>query len=159
MRRLILAILLTAGCDDGFADVAGEYTVAVTNGDNGCMFMGWTVGNTATAIPLTISQTDEHVTGEVGGVAGGYLDLVLGTRIFTGSVSGNDVTMLLDGTTMAMQGTCDYSVDAVARARLAGDALMGSILYTADTDGSEDCGFLDTCQSEQNFSGSRPPPP
>jgi hypothetical protein len=123
------------------------------------MFANYTEGDTATGIPFSITQSNDNVTGEVGGLAGGYLDLVLGSRIFTGSVSGNDVTMRLTGTTMASQGTCDYSVDALLEGRLNADALNGTITYTTVTDHAADCGSLEGCETVQSFSGSRPPPP
>ena len=159
MRRLLLGLVLCMGCDDDYANVAGDYTVAITNGANGCMFANYEVGASTSGIPVSITQTDDHVTAEVGGLAGGYLELVLGSRIFTGSVDGNDVSLRLTGTTMASMGTCDYSVDAVLEGRLTGDAMAGTINYTAVTDGSNDCGSLEGCDTVQNFSGSRPPPP
>jgi hypothetical protein len=158
MRSFGLCLALACvACDDGYADVSGEYTLAITNGDNGCMFANWTVGAESTGIPLTITQTDDHVTAEIGGFAGAYVEVILGSRIFTGKVSGSDVSMRLVGTTMASQGTCDYSVDAIGDARLSGDALNGTITYTAVTDGSNECGSLSGCETRQSFSGARPP--
>ena len=40
------------------ADVASDYTIALTNRDNGCMFENWTVGEQANGIPVIVTQDD-----------------------------------------------------------------------------------------------------
>lgn len=44
---------LLGGCEP--ANVAGNYSVNVTNRENGCGFQNWTVGDTASNIAFTIT--------------------------------------------------------------------------------------------------------
>lgn len=143
------------GC--GNADVAGSYTIALTNRDNTCQFDGWTVGTTTNNVPLNITQNGGTVSGEVTGLAAAYLDAIAGGHIFTGSVSGNTVEMKLSGTRSGTRGNCDFTVDLVVKGTLTGDSLQGEIRYTPKTDGASDCGVLNTCFNVQSFSGARPP--
>src|SRR5262245_10087305 len=62
------------------ADVAGQYTINVTSGPNGCQFPNWTEGAMTTNIDFTITQDSKDptkITGTLGGLAGTYADLVL----------------------------------------------------------------------------------
>ena len=160
MRTLSILVALLAGCGSGSpADVAGNYTLAITNRDNGCNFMNWTVGEMATNIGFTVTQTAEgDVSGIVNGVVGTYLTLVVGSNVFNGTVSGNDLDLTLVGSRAYMQGQCTYTLRATARASLDGDFLAGTIDYTTATNGHADCGTLEGCHSLQDFNGTRPPP-
>lgn len=156
----IAALFAFAACSSdatSSGDVTGTYTVAVTNGDNGCNAPNWTVGNTATAIPFTVTQQGSQLQGVVGGVAGGYLDLVLGSSTFSGSSFGASIDMTLAGTRSATQSGCTYTVNGHLTATLTGDALQGTIDYYPATDGSGACQTVSACRSERRFSGSRPP--
>jgi hypothetical protein len=160
MRRiacLSLGIAALAGCGSDPADVAGDYTVAVTNRDNGCDLTNWTQGNTADSIPVEISQNGEAATADVMGLVGGLLDAWLGSSLFTGTVDGSHLDLLLTGTTAYQQGECDYTIDATIDATITGDVLTGNILYEAQTDGDPECGDLTGCVSIQEFNGTRPP--
>src|SRR5689334_11840685 len=96
MRSLIW-VLACAACG-GPANVAGDYTIALTNHDNGCNLGNWTVGDTASGIPVTITQASGNATATVGGLAQVALDAGLGGHAFTGPVDGNDVDLELFGT-------------------------------------------------------------
>ncbi len=155
-----LAVLGVVACSGGggpAADFTGNYTVAITNKDNGCNYPNWTVGNTASGIPLTVTQSGDSVTGTVTGLTGTYMNLVLGTNTFTGSGSGATVTLTAYGTRNATSGNCAYTTNAIISATLTGDALQGTISYTPKTNGSPDCGALASCASVQAMSGARPP--
>jgi len=159
MKRLLPVALLAAACGNSStpANVAGSYTVAVTNEGNGCNFQNWQSGNTASNIPVTVTQSGANATAVVGGAAGAYMTAVLGSNAFSGPVNGAQVDLTLYGTRSASQGNCAYTVNATMLATSMGDFLSGTITYTAATNGSPDCGALQGCQSIQDFNGTRPP--
>ncbi len=86
--------LAVAGCSGSStsssppADFSGDYSVAITNGQNGCNFKTWTVGSSSNGTPVTITQNGSSASASVGGVAGGYYDVILGSHVFSGTVSG-----------------------------------------------------------------------
>jgi hypothetical protein len=139
------------------ADVAGDYNVAVTNGDNGCEQANWMKGASTTDIAFTITQKDAAIVGTVGGLAGAYMDLVLGSHEFTGEVTESAFTMTNYGTQQGKKDGCSYTYNAVIEGTINGDAVQGKIHYEPKTNGSPDCGVLNDCTSEQSFSGVRPP--
>lgn len=147
--------LLGASCG-GDVDPTGDFSISVTNRENGCGFDNWTEGNTATGIPVTITE-DGEVRAEVGGAAGVFLGVVLGSNIFTGSVDGDQLDLTLFGTTSATQGNCTYTINAVLDGTLDGDVLTGDIRYTAATNDNPDCSTIEGCVSRQQFNGTRPP--
>jgi hypothetical protein len=161
MRCLTLACLvgsLAAGCGgDDPADVAGNYSVAVTNRENSCNFQGWQQGSQAEMIPMAITQRGSSVSANVGGWAGGWLELVLGGRVFTGSISGDHLVLAIEGEPMFQSGSCDFTIDATLDAEADGDVLRGELRYRPRTDGANDCGVLETCVNVQAFNGTRPP--
>jgi hypothetical protein len=151
-----------AGCGDDDdsappANIAGHYTVAVTNRDNGCNFEAFTPGESSESIPLTITQNGAEATGTLEGLAGSWVSLLFGSNQFTGTVSGTSVNMTLYGTRSATQGNCVYSVNAVMRATSTGDVLQGSIDYTKAGNGNPDCAGVSGCITRQDFNGTRPP--
>ncbi len=149
--------LVIAGCDSEPADVAGQYTISVTNGDNGCNFENWTVGEQSTGIPVNITQEEASVTAEVQGLTGILLDFLLGTNVYTGSVDGNSLELSIYGTNSASQGDCTYTVNSFLDAEVDGDVLTGEIRYQAATVDNPACAELAGCASIQNFNGTRPP--
>jgi hypothetical protein len=153
---MFLAAAVTASCASP-ADIAGNYTVNVTNGENGCSLDGWTAGATTTAIPFVITQSDADATGSVEGLAGTYLDLVLGNHIFTGEVRGDQFEATLYGTRPTTRGMCTSTVNVDLFATLDGDFLEGTLTYSAQTNGAPDCAELETCENIQSFNGTRPP--
>jgi len=159
---LVVAAVAWMGCGDDdegghAADFAGDWTLAITNGDNGCAFDNWEVGNTASSIPFTITQSGVDVTGNVGGLAGTYLDVVLGSHTFTGDVAGSNALMTLYGSRSGSQGNCTWTVNATVDADIDGDVIIGTIDYTIATNGNPDCASLEGCHSVQDFNGTRPP--
>ncbi len=148
-------ILGAVGCAP--ADVAGNYTVNVTNGENGCAFDGWTVGETASSIPLVVTQDDSTVQLDVQGTTGGLLDLVIGSSLFNGTVSGNGIDAALVGSNSARQGECAYTITVDLDASIDGDFLEGELRWRPVTNHHADCGILETCSTFQSFNGTRPP--
>lgn len=154
------------GDADGDADVepvdmAGEYDLTITNGDNGCGFAQWTVGTITRSVPLTITQGDPgpaDVIGIIGGIVGLTLRLSVGSDTLRGTVTGDDVEMSLLGQEQGADEGCTYRALGTAYGTLTGDALQGRVEYTYVIvhDGGN-CGDKADCVSVQNFIGARPP--
>jgi hypothetical protein len=143
------------------ANVAGDYTVELTTGDNGCMFTSWTAGSTATAVPVTLTQQGANTTATVGGAAAIVLDLLFGTALgtsqFHGSVTGGSFSLADYGTTHATDGDCSYTLKATLTGSISGNSISGQITYSETTNGSPACGYHATCTSVQAFDGVRAP--
>jgi hypothetical protein len=131
---------LLAGCGDEFSnvppeeppaplDVAGSYTIAVTNSSNGCGFANWEQGATTQNLPFDVQQDGDDVSGTIGGAAGSLVTLWLGSATFQGKVEESHVTMTIFGTTSAVQAGCAYTINATAKGDSSGDLLEGSIHY------------------------------
>lgn len=153
---MLVAMLATLGCGED-ANVAGNYTIAVTNGDNGCELENWMEGNTASGITATITQSGEDVTATLDGLVGAYFNAVFGSASFTGKVSGDDLALKIIGTRSATEGNCTYTYNAILNGSVDGDTLTGTIDYEAATNDQPDCAALEGCQSTQDFNGTRPP--
>ncbi len=165
--RLFMGALLglaLAGCGSSSnsgappADFSGVYSVAITNGQNGCGFANWTVGKKSNGTPVTITQSGASASADVGGVARIDYDVLLGSHVFPGTVSGTGMAATIHGTTSFKKGTnCTYQVTANLAATLSGNSISGNVNYTTTTNGGSDCGTLNGCASTQSFAGSRPP--
>lgn len=157
MKRLGLALVLAA-CGGDDVNVAGSYTMQVTNGENGCMFASWTVGAQGQA-PVTITQEGSQVTATVMGFAAISLGVAVGSNVFTGTIDGDELDLAIIGDVALSQGSCAYTINAEIHATARGDSMSGRIEYRAATNNSSECGALTGCLTVQNFAGSRPPPP
>lgn len=162
MRTLRLSLfcmlsgLALASCGGDPANVAGTYTINLTNGPNGCMVDNWDEGATSTGTTVVITQDGSTIEADVQGLAGTYLDLVVGSSVFEGTVSGDHIDARLTGHART-QGSCAYTLLIDMDADLDGDVLQGSLRWFAQTNGLESCGILNTCQNTQAFNGTRPP--
>jgi hypothetical protein len=164
LRAIVLLLVLTivplTGCSDTTADTVdanGSYSISLTSKENGCSFENWMEGNTSTGVPIEIAQEEESADATVGGVAATYLDIVLGSHVFSGEVSGNHLDLVLNGTRETQSQGCAYFVNAKLDARLEGDLLEGQLIYSVIDNGSPDCQALQGCASVQDFNGTRPP--
>jgi len=137
------------------AYVAGNYTVAVTNGASTCTFE-WEEGKQSTGIELGISQDGEKVQATLGGVTGALFSLLFGSALFDGTVQGSALELTNYGERTAQQGNCSFTYNAVVEAEQRGDSIEGTLDYTAKTNGNPDCAQVE-CSAQQRFSGSRPP--
>ena len=126
-----LALLGALGCGGGdgdAVDASGEYTLAVTNGDNDCGFQNWTEGESSSGVPFSVVQNDDdEVTATIEGLAGGWVALVLGSRTFEGDVAGSRLDLTLFGTNSFNDAGCTYTVNGNVLATLNDDALEGTI--------------------------------
>jgi hypothetical protein len=152
-----LAFSLVACGDDTPVDANGSYTISLTSRENGCAFENWMEGNTSTGVPIDIVQDEELADATVGGVGAAYLDIVLGSHVFSGEVSGNRLELVLYGTRETQSLGCAYFVNSTMDARLDGDLLEGQLIYTVIDNGSQDCQEIQGCASVQDFNGTRPP--
>ncbi len=152
-----MVLVVTGACGSDPVDAAGDYTISVTNRENGCEFDNWEVGNSASNIGLVITQDGDAVNGTITGATGTFLTLVLGSNVFQGSVDGNDVDMTIFGTRSTTEGNCTWSINASVDGSLDGDVLTGNLNYAAATNGNPDCASLEGCVSRQEFNGTRPP--
>lgn len=141
------------------ADVAGTYSVAVTNRDNGCMFANWTAGETAANIPVVITQRESDVTLSINGVAGVLLVGLLGAdgNTYAGEVDGSDIDVESFGTRSQSSGNCTFTYNSRITGELDGDALSGRIEYRSADNGNPDCSTISGCLTYQDFNGTRPP--
>lgn len=140
------------------ANVAGTYTVALTNGANGCMLDNWRTGETSNGTEVVITQDGSNATATVNGIPGGLLDIFLGSRRFSGTVAASETTMRLEGTRAQSSGACAFTSVAILNGTLTGNALQGSIVWKYSTNNASDCGYRATCETLQSFTGARPPP-
>ena len=157
MKRILLVLL--AACGGGSdANVAGNYTMGLTNRDNGCNFNGYMVG-AQNMVGVNITQSDSNLSATVTGGGGFLLSLVVGSNVYTGSVDGNDVDLEIVGTVPGNMGNCAYTYNSEIHAKADGNSMSGRIEYRAVTNMNSDCGAITGCLTFQEFSGSRPPPP
>src|SRR5262245_61660350 len=129
MKGLIL-LAVVAACGSDPVNAEGNYTLAVTNGMNGCNFGNWTVGGTAQNIHMNILQSGDGLTADLMDYARVVFDAVLGTHTMGGNVDGDVIDMVSHGTKTYNNGACTYTYDAHFHATLTGDVLQGSIDYT-----------------------------
>ncbi len=157
MLGAMALLLLCGGCNNEPMDLQGVYTIALTNRENGCNFNDWQVNDTTTGVQLTVSQSGESASGFVGGTAGAWLTIVLGSQEFSGAVDGSDVRMTLHGSIPTTVAGCTWTIDAILTGTLTGDTLAGDIQYTPSTNNHDNCAAIEGCVSRQQFNGVRAP--
>ena len=135
--------------------MAGNYTVSVTNGSNGCNIANFTPGAMASGITVQVTQSGSQVSANVMGFSGLALSLGVGSSTLVGQLSGSQAT--LSASANHVQGSCTYTTTATANITWNGNTMQGTISYTDAGNGSS-CGVVQQCTSEQSFAGSRPPP-
>jgi hypothetical protein len=140
------------------ADFRGVYAVSVIARQNGCGFANWEEGKVHQNVGFTLTQQEDKVTGSIDGLVGTAVSWWLGSNSFVGSARGDRLTLTAYGTKQQEQrGSCAWTINAIIDGKLTGDALQGTIKYTAQTNKSPDCGALEGCITQQDFVGSRPP--
>lgn len=148
-------VILAVGCAP--ADVAGNYAVNLTSGDDGCAIAGWTVGEMISGVSVIVVQDDDQTQLDVEGPAGTILDIVVGSSLFNGQVGGNGINAALIGDNTARMGECVYTYTIDLDADVNGDFMEGQLRWHPVTNGHADCGILETCFNLQSWNGSRPP--
>jgi hypothetical protein len=156
-RFCLAGTLAMVGCSSSPANVAGSYTVDITDEANGCGFADFDQGSSASDIPVSITQSSSSVTITVMGLAAITLDTGLGTAVFAGTVSGDTFNATIVGDKTFGSGGCAYTLNAAIEGSLDGDAISGTIDYTSLTNSSSACGSITGCETTQDYSGTRPP--
>ena len=160
--RILLALLLMSGCtSDEPVDVSGDFTMAITNGTNGCGFANWTEGQQTTGVVVKFRQTDTHFTAELTGLVRVYVELIVGSYIFAGDVTGSSFQATLAGTRELMEEgkQCVYRVNADIDGSLSRDTITGMLTYrVVIVTPAADCPPSD-CATLASFNGVRPTPP
>lgn len=149
-------VSLASSCASTPVDASGVWSVNLTNGANGCMLSPWTVGETTSGVPMTITQSGSTVTADIGGTAGIALNVLLGTSRLTGVVNGADVDLHADGRA-ASSGACAFTGALDIELHVTGDTLTGSTHWHYNANSSPDCGYRSTCDTTQSLNGARPP--
>lgn len=157
MKRFILLAGVLAGCGDDPVNADGQYTINVTNRDNGCNFQNWTVGDSSTNIGVAVNSEGTSANADVMGATRAVLDFLLGSHVFNGTVDGNDLDLKILGTKSFNMGNCTLTIDSELLATLNGDVLTGRINYHYHGNGNTDCAPYDGCTSYQDMNGTRPP--
>lgn len=158
MKALAPILLATVlGCGSDPANVEGNYTMAVTNRDNGCPLANWTVGTSTPNIGVTITQQGSNASATINGLVGVFVSATLGTNVYTGSVSGNDVTLEVLGTRSMTMGNCTFTYNSTILGTADGDTMTGRVEYRGAGNGNPDCSTITGCLSYQDFNGTRPP--
>jgi hypothetical protein len=139
-------------------NVAGDYTVGLTNVHNTCPTMAesWTDGAMTEGVDFLITQKGVTISAETMGNPALYFLLLLGSNEFTGEIHGSHFVLTNHGTKEYTYDACSYTIDAVVEGDLEGDSIAGTLTYTPIIKASPDCeGY--TCAAEQTFTGVRPP--
>ena len=155
---LLLPLLALGACgsDDEFtADVAGSYSVAITNGASSCAF-DWEEGKEATNIGLIITQEGSTVHGTLDGLTGAWFKVLFGSADFDGTIKGSSLTLTNYGENTTIEGNCSYTYNSTVEAKQTGDTIAGTITYSPKTNGNPDCKAIE-CSATQKFNGARPP--
>jgi hypothetical protein len=160
MRKgLAIAVVVSgvlAGCAP--AQVAGTYTGAVTNRENGCNLDNWMIGASTSGITMVVTQSNAMVSADVQGLAGVALALFSGnTNPLSGNATAAGFSVSKNGTRGATRGMCAYTGVIEANGTLNGNALDGTITYRYSTNNASDCAELSTCRTVQGFAFVRPP--
>ncbi|CAN5891789.1 hypothetical protein BH11MYX3_BH11MYX3_12190 [soil metagenome] len=155
---ILLTVALLAGCG-GDADVAGNYTIALNNGENGGNLSNFTPGQMTSGVGITVVQDGSKVTLTVEGGGGLALIALLGANrnVFTGDVDGDSLQVESLGTRANTSGNCTYTFNSTIDGNLDGDVLRGRISYRAADNGNSDCTQVHGCLSYQDYNGTRPP--
>jgi hypothetical protein len=157
-----VSLLSAIGCggddDNTPPNVAGHYTINVTNGQNNCPLTGWQEGQSFSNITFDVTQDGENLLGTFQGVlATIFLQAVIGATDFQGTVSHQSVEMTRLGTQTFTSGACMFTVRADLQGTSNGDVLQGQIVYKPVTHDDPDCASIESCSAVQMFNGTRPP--
>lgn len=154
-----LAICTTAACSSGDAlstsplvDASGTWSGTVTNQSNSCPG-DFKVGDT-TSVVVSSTQDGSRVTLKLQGGVGTVVSIFLGSDTFAGQISGDQIDASLLGTTTSTSGSCQYTWTANLNAKVAGDAMNGTVTYKPNPK-SGDCSAIQSCSRVQSFSASR----
>jgi len=137
-------------------NATGSYMGTVTTQGSTCP--GTTL-NQGEPSPLqaTATQTDTgNITLQIEGALGTLLELFgFGTRIITGTVSGNHIDAVLVGMTTVTENGCTHKWQGNLSADVNGNTIAGTMVYTPQNM-TGDCSLFMGCSRQQTFTMSRP---
>jgi hypothetical protein len=156
---ILLPLLGLCGCssDNEFTtNVAGNYTIAITNGASSCKFDNWVEGKETSGIGFVITEDGQNITGTLDGVTGALFTLLFGSADFAGTINGSTLNLTNYGSRAAQEGNCSYTYNSTVNATRSKDTIEGTITYSTKTNGNPDCAAVE-CSATQRFNGTRPP--
>ena len=138
-------------------NVAGDYLVSLTSGENTCKSMAdtWVEGAMTEGVQFSITQKGVQIEAETMGASAIYVLVLTGANDFTGEIHDSHFVLTNHGTKMYSYLTCDYTINAVVEGDLDGDSIVGTLTYKPVITDNPDCGDYD-CAAEQAFTGTRP---
>jgi hypothetical protein len=160
---LVAAAACSAASTATVANFAGTYDMWVVNGANPCNFVEWTEGQSASGVPLVVTQdpiTPTTMSATLGGAPGTLLLEEIaanddaGTVLLTGTVGGNQATLTGNGSASQKNGSCTYTTTASLSVNFQGDTVQGTLTYEIVPVGNADCTAIAGCQTTQAFAGT-----
>jgi hypothetical protein len=142
-----------AACSD--ANVAGNYIAQITNGADGCS-LGLDRDQKAAAT-FTVTQDGSDISLTIDGAPAGFIAILAGSAVLTGSVDGDDIKVERTGTVKKSAMSCEYTINVQVKASQDGDAMSGRVEYRAATNDDPTCGSRQSCVTVQEFNATRPP--
>ena len=159
-RKLFVLSGFVVACSSAPTNFAGTYAFTETENADNCNFGSstWTQGSTSTFTGnFTQDGTAAQIT--VTGAVALYLDLVVGTATFQGTVSGNTFTTEFIGTKKTTDGACSYTENIGISASLDSNSVIsGTITLTPVTNNDPSCGAKNSCSNTETLSGNRTGP-
>ena len=158
-KLFVLSALCALACSSAPTNFAGTYTLTTTNNANTCGFTNWTEGATST-FTAAFTQDGANAQITIQGAAAVYLDLVVGTATFQGTVSGNTFTSEYIGQKSVSEGACSYKVNVGVSATLdSNNVISGTITLAPVTNNDPSCGAKNGCLGNtETVSGNRTGP-
>jgi hypothetical protein len=158
LPKLVLLGFLYACSSSTPANFAGTYNTTFVEGANDCNLANWTQGSSAANIQVQFTQDASTAQLTVNGLVGTYLQLVLGTKSFPGTVNGNVFTANYLGPATT-NGNCTSSTNITISVTIDGNNnLSGTITLTPKTNADASCGVLNTCSNQDVVTGARTGP-
>jgi hypothetical protein len=158
MRTIPIAVALFASvaCSSSSegppAQVAGDYTLTITDGQNGCNVLNFTTNATQSGTIVTIAQNGSALSATATHMSGLVLAFAAGDKI-GGMIEAEEAS--LASSANLTQGGCAYTLTATTNMTFHENQMQGTTLYTASGNGSPDCGPLQNCTTTQTFTGAR----
>lgn len=158
MRTILLALVVAAvvACsgnsgDQPTAQVAGNYTLTITDDQNGCNVENFTTNATQSGTMVAITQDGTSLTATAMQTMGLVLAFAAGDTL-SGTIDGSEAS--LTASSGLTQGNCAYATTVTTTIHFSDTQMQGAMLYSEMGNGSSDCAFQQ-CTSTQTFTGSR----
>ena len=161
---LLGCVLAVVGCGDDDDDfdasptaVGGTYALQLVNGPDSCGFGGWKEGESTGNVPLTVTQNDTALVGQVGQSGASFvLGLLLGTATFKGEIHGGALKLTALGD-RRKQKSCEVQWQVALDAQTTDAGFNGTLTFTPQIDlpDNADCQPLVGCSATQTLAAVR----